>query len=112
MSNLLFSSNANYLKTFTEGSTSFSLSSGASDSATVSHDLGYVPFIKFYTQGDDGLFRNADTSTTSESSGTYILINSIIITSTNFTIAVTNTDFSNSRDLTVYYKIYYDKAVA
>lgn len=107
---LLFQSDVNYLKIHDEGKLEFSLSASGTSSQVVSHSLGYVPFVKFYVKNDAGKIKNSYTGADSRGFGNTAWIRfDYIVTVSNIEVSAFNTDSSNPRSSTAYYRIYNDR---
>lgn len=102
INNLIFSSEYNTLKYYSEGTATVSVN-GSSDETEITHSLGYVPFFLVYhnTPTDSSKFSN--TPFVFEGMGLYVYIDAYATSSKLYLAVQTN---SAVADIDFYYKIF------
>lgn len=112
---LNFDSDFNYLKIALSGSTTNAIPTfaGSETDITIDHNLGYIPAVKVWFDPDmnrrfiagNSLYQDVDGDSTDWTNG--VVTGYIYLTTTQLVIGYANLSGS-SKDVTTYYRIYYD----
>jgi hypothetical protein len=106
LSKLAFYSGSRYERVVQKSHLGFSIPAFGIPTVTITHNLGYIPYVKlWYTFGDGKYFQMFSGAASFNIDGNSMQIDDIIVSTTTISITIENDD-SVTHTGTIYYRIY------
>jgi hypothetical protein len=106
LSKLSFYSGSRYERIALKGNLPFSIASFAFPTFTITHNLGYIPYVKlWYVFSDSAYFQMFSGASSFSIDGNLIQVDDITVTTTTISVTMENDD-SVTHTGTIYYRIY------
>jgi hypothetical protein len=106
LTKLAFYSGSRYERTALKSNYPFTITAGSFPTYTISHNLGYIPYVKLWYTFSDGIYYPMFSGASSyDIDGNFVQVDDITVTTASILVSMENDDSSDHSGV-IYYRIY------